>query len=396
MILIYKEEIKDIEGYHYKAIQPYAAAVLKLYIALFDAIGNGQVQRKNSNDKVDVLSNQTLHHSTIYASVRVLFDKTVSEDDITIDLLEKILTTGKSPVQLSITDSKAKLLFTLFSSVLTELDDILKGSAEVLQKIVDRNVFSFPKDTIELDCINWVFNYKRFRKDGFKLNGKRWDAYTLTSELGLSVCPYCNRNWIVTVTEENETGSNIKIVNPQLDHFFSQEEQPLFAVSFYNLIPSCEACNARLKKSIQFNFHDFLHPYVNCYGKTSYFDTIPRDLASQQGKAGNFMVRLHHDRNIDPLLKAKIQKNHETFQIENIYQQHGDVIADLYRKKYLYSTDYVRVLCHTIDGEKINPDEVYRVAFGNYLSEKDFNNRPFAKLTRDIIENLGLFQMEHE
>jgi hypothetical protein len=52
------------------------------------------------------------------------------------------------------------------------------------------------------------------------------------------------------------------------------------------------------------------------------------------------------------------------------------------------------VLQAGINSYKFNVDEIYRIAFGNYYFEKDFNKRPFAKLTKDIIENLGIFQIE--
>lgn len=57
---------------------------------------------------------------------------------------------------------------------------------------------------------------------------------------GITVCPYCNRNFI-NVTEEANTS--------QLDHFFPKNEYPLFALCFYNLIPSCYGCNNKKSTS---------------------------------------------------------------------------------------------------------------------------------------------------
>ena len=53
----------------------------------------------------------------------------------------------------------------------------------------------------------------------------------LAEDLELNVCPYCNRNFI-----NQKRGI-------ELDHYFSKSQYPLFAISFYNLIPCCHSCN---------------------------------------------------------------------------------------------------------------------------------------------------------
>jgi hypothetical protein len=331
MILIQNDKIEDIKLRHYESIQPYALSMLNYYLAFFDAVGNGGFSVPDLHGKIPVLESR--HHSTLTASSEILFDLKDGKLKVTKEILKEVLLHGKSAtIDLNITSSQAKTIFKLFGEIKKRLDTIIIGSAMELQDIIDNAGFHFPQKSIELSCINWVFYYGKLGKDGYKLKDGKWTTYTLTSELGLSVCPYCNRNWIVTVTDENVPGTTKKIVNPQLDHFFSQEEQPQFAVSFYNLIPSCEACNARIKKRIQFNFNDYIHPYVNCYGNDSKFEAMPTDLDSQQGKGNNFKVSLAHNKNIDKKLKSKIEKSHTTFQIENIYEQHGDIIADLYKK----------------------------------------------------------------
>lgn len=54
----------------------------------------------------------------------------------------------------------------------------------------------------------------------------------------LSICPYCS--------EENiEPTDNTK---KQIDHFLPKRQYPFFALSFYNLIPSCGTCNEIVNK----------------------------------------------------------------------------------------------------------------------------------------------------
>ncbi|MFX8327742.1 hypothetical protein ABTL71_18955, partial [Acinetobacter baumannii] len=49
-------------------------------------------------------------------------------------------------------------------------------------------------------------------------------------------CPYCNRSYIYYISRRKE-------IKPQIDHFFPKSKYPFLAMSFYNLIPSCQTCN---------------------------------------------------------------------------------------------------------------------------------------------------------
>lgn len=77
-----------------------------------------------------------------------------------------------------------------------------------------------------------IFKYK----NEFSNIYDKIDKKKLVRITGVTVCPYCNRNF-VNVTNEANTS--------QLDHFFPKSEYPLFALCFYNLIPSCYGCNNR-------------------------------------------------------------------------------------------------------------------------------------------------------
>jgi len=54
--------------------------------------------------------------------------------------------------------------------------------------------------------------------------------------LKINVCPYCNENYTYYFTNNGKR-------NYDFDHFFSQDDYPILAVSFYNWVPSCKVCN---------------------------------------------------------------------------------------------------------------------------------------------------------
>ena len=97
------------------------------------------------------------------------------------------------------------------------------------------------------DEIFLLFNYNFFTTD----NDGKW-AYNHSLRMGLNVCPYCNTQYTFTIkTSRGRT-------RPQYDHFFKKSKHPYFALSFYNLIPSCYVCNANLKGQKEFKPSTFI------------------------------------------------------------------------------------------------------------------------------------------
>ncbi|GEQ19068.1 MULTISPECIES: hypothetical protein [Clostridium] len=66
-----------------------------------------------------------------------------------------------------------------------------------------------------------------------KFSGKKINLWII-EKTNVKVCPYCNLAY---------TYNRGDSVTAQLDHFFSKSEYPMFALCYYNLIPSCPSCN---------------------------------------------------------------------------------------------------------------------------------------------------------
>jgi hypothetical protein len=89
--------------------------------------------------------------------------------------------------------------------------------------------------------VKMLISYPHFQKQ----KTKHFNGYDLAALLDTRACVYCNRQYTLTVVAMDE------ITRPEFDHFYSQSEHPLLALSFYNLIPSCHICNATLKGSLK-------------------------------------------------------------------------------------------------------------------------------------------------
>ncbi len=97
------------------------------------------------------------------------------------------------------------------------------------------------------------FPYKTFSEKG----GTGYDAYEFCKSLDIKVCVYCNAQMTHTVSE----GGN-KIVRPQIDHYYPKSKFPMFALSFYNLIPACPTCNS-IKSDQDMDVKTMYHPYMD-------------------------------------------------------------------------------------------------------------------------------------
>lgn len=237
--------------------------------------------------------------------------------------------------------------------------------------------------------INYIIDYSQF--DYF--------AYNIASQLAQNTCPYCNRIYIHTVIDRRKK----QIIRPTFDHFFSQKDHPLLALSFYNLIPSCYYCNSSLKGDKQMALDTHLHPYVDDFGNDISFHILIKDVHKDKSHPGNYQLFLKNSLpDFHPkyaqtswaavLIPNEHRGNINLFRLDEIYQSHLDVVGELIVKCDSLSGAHANSLEGFFSLLRTNKSEFYRFYFGNYFSEKDFHRRPLAKLSKDIIrKTLPLF-----
>ena len=221
-------------------------------------------------------------------------------------------------------------------------------------------------------------------------------GYELILKLKIRTCPYCNRNYTVTVRKRNRrNGENSKFcTRPEFDHFFSQGDYPFFAITFFNLVPSCKECNhGKLKKEAKIN------PY---FGKLSVpFRLIrnkhqreknPRDddrLNANEvyglNKEGSFDVAFHKPSDDE-------KKNIETFGLRERYNQHKDYVMEIVEKAAAYNKLARTEIVDSFQGIFHSEADIYNLIFGKYLSDAEQPKRPLSKLTADILEQLEIRQ----
>ncbi len=214
------------------------------------------------------------------------------------------------------------------------------------------------------DKIKEIFDYKIIQGE----------AYEIARLLDINACIYCNRQYILTISDDEK-----KIARPSFDHYLPQSKYPFFAVSLYNLIPSCQICNERLK--LDEDLPKRCNPYLNKE------DNIPFKFSFNLDE-NNLMPK----EIVIKDLNLKFKKFKEVFRIKTVYDAHIDFeVKDLYTFATKYSDTYLQSLLEQIGlYYRLSQEDAYRILFGTELYSKNDNNRPLSKLKRDLLEELGV------
>ncbi len=233
------------------------------------------------------------------------------------------------------------------------------------------------------EVFKYLFSYDDFYSDIIS---------PIAKELGVVVCPYCNRSYITHVKGAGKK----RIIGPTFDHFFHQAENPLLTLSFYNLIPSCSLCNSNLKNQKKFELEFNLHPYFYEMGNDACFDFEIKLLGTSKKKEVVFCpkirikVKLGTDK-YKRLVKTPGNKDSgslDVFKLGDIYASHYDTVEEVHTKFDVNSPHYVKSIADQLKIMGVGEDEFYRFHFGNYFKEDDFHKRPLAKLTKDIYNKM--------
>lgn len=273
-----------------------------------------------------------------------------------------------------------------------DLTAVLKGKPDKLEKLAKR-IDLVIGDYFHND--NWHNDVKHFIKvmsrifpyTAFRKKDQLWNAYKLSYNLKANVCPYCNRNYTLTV-HENKIG----VVRPEFDHFYCQKIYPYFSVSFFNLIPSCHTCNS-LKSEINFRTKTHINPYSENFEESYKFTTgatLRKYLSDGYKISSGIEIVPESTASIEH--RTKVNNNIKDFKLKQIYRYHKDIAQEIFMKINCYQKADIVSAANIFDGliERDDMKEsVYHFLFGNYYNRNNFINRPLSKFMKDISMEAG-------
>ena len=231
------------------------------------------------------------------------------------------------------------------------------------------------------EIIEQHFNYENFAKS---------HRHKLISAMNVNVCPYCNRQYITSYKEK------VTKTTADLDHFYPKKQYPFLALSLYNFVPSCQICNSRFKGTKNNKELPHLYPYTEEFGEDARFavSSTSIDYLVSKSRELEFEIMVKYDEkdakdNPDGKNGA-IGRSITVFKLKDVYQVHKDYVKELIDKAMFYSESQRKEYLENFEGFFTSEEEILTLLFGNYVSEKDFTKRPLAKLTKDILDELGV------
>lgn len=247
--------------------------------------------------------------------------------------------------------------------VLKKIHSKILPNYETIFHKKDQNNKNLIKDEWKPFCIAYDKLVKR------KLNIQIVEKY------GIKCCPYCNENFIFN-REDNSSA--------QLDHFYPKEKFPLFAVSLYNLVPSCPACNhMKQEKQISISPHDHSQNFSNM--RISY---IPKHCnLLQDYREMDIYFRYGHG---DQTFKTNMNQNIEVLKLKEAYQNHKDYVHEILVKAMIYNETSLNKILELFPDMHMAKEDMLRMIFGNYITKDKLLQRPLSKLTMDLLIELHI------
>jgi len=254
-----------------------------------------------------------------------------------------------------------------------ELKKLITAKPEALAAIA----VMFPDYTNPSNDAHFVL-YNIFVARCYNLSDK-FSKHDFIKSIDRDTCPYCNRNYIYYISKSKE-------IKPQIDHFFPKSKYPFLAMSFYNLIPSCQTCNGfGAKEEKDPLIEGLINPYLLSSSDFSFtYEPVSAGIISLL--LDKKSVRVKFVKNIPGHLNV--------FKLTELYEQHADHVVELIVKsKIKYSETYRDYLKRYREKSlQFSENEIDRMILGNYATEYEIHKRPLAKLYQDIGRELGLIK----
>ena len=241
------------------------------------------------------------------------------------------------------------------------------GNFRTVQKIKNRIGTS---DAIkENESIKFIFNYTELRET--------YISSFFEDNLTISTCYYCNIDYINSYNTDKKKKNKFT-----LDHYYDKSTYSYLALSLYNFVPSCYACNSKLKGTKEFK---------NLSPSSTKFDF------DQKVKFKLYLTNSCKDlnikakENIDIKLKERYSNEYEkyieVFKLNERYQAHKDIVFEMIQNAELYPESRLKELQ---DLTGIPYQTIRKDIFKLIDDEVSLSTEPFSKLKKDISEELNI------
>ena len=218
----------------------------------------------------------------------------------------------------------------------------------------------------------------------------------LLSSLGISVCPYCNRQYI-TMWHDEEADDEEDHSTADLDHFYIKSDYPLFALSLFNFIPSCQICNSRFKGG---KVRNTLYPYEEEFGRNIQFQLelegqtpneelqLKKWLGAVNASSDKLKLSLTHVPESDrDDFSLKVDGSKKLFRLDEVYDCHKGKAVEVVLKKRIYLEGaYKKYVDDFLEKSDIPSISLEKFLLGYDWNDDNFDE-PLSKMTYDIFHS---------
>lgn len=229
-------------------------------------------------------------------------------------------------------------------------------------------------DSIRKDLNDIITNYQSY--DDFSSNKE--DAYKYAEKFKISVCPYCNINYIYLV--KNQKGNWVR---PEFDHFIKKTAKggrPDLALDVDNIVPSCHTCNSNLKNQKLFSEKTHLHPFKKDFDGIAEF-YLKMNSPNYFNK-NSFDISFARRKNVSEQDFSLAKNNIDVFKLTERYAHHKSAVIDILRELKIYHQAKLKDINRIINGKNAENKYILRRIY-NYKNI-DINNESLGKLKKDI------------
>lgn len=241
---------------------------------------------------------------------------------------------------------------------------LLLGDREYLEEVIC--YVGIIKDEKAKWLLKYIFKYDAF--------SKRPITNDFLRILKLEVCPYCNRQYIITTSSRK--------VRAQLDHYYPKDKYPYLALSLYNMIPCCATCNTA-KSDLDTYVTPILYPYEEEFGYNVNFKIKSKDknyVKLIQGLSNSFDIEIEREKGTDEQVCTQIERLH----LNELYNEHKAYVNDILKSKYINTEERIKEIQKSFPQLFESKDDVKNIMFMSDINKERWGKRPLSKLTHDI------------
>ena len=235
------------------------------------------------------------------------------------------------------------------------IEEFLRADVATMRKWV-----SMSRETLQFICFKEIYS-KYFSNGSKKYVAKDYNAYKFFELLDITVCPYCEDEYMDIVADRTRR-------TYEIDHFFPKSKYPALAMNIYNLVPSGQICNRlKLEKEMEAN------PYEeDIEMQTWLYPDLPVGISMEVVKPSECEIKFHP--------QDRMKRNVDELSLENRYKKHTGEAYRLLKNLQLYDENKINELSRMGIGTR---EEIITTVFGPQDSQEKKKSLR-QKMLRDL------------